>query len=154
MNRETALRVGIDPRWAPLAMVATQDLALRLQFRQRLILNPHNLPHAGPVLLAPTHRARWDALMLPMAAGRRVSGRDCRFMVTTTEMRGLQGWFLKRLGCFPVDQQRPSMTTLRLAIDLLAAGQQVVVFPEGRIQRRDQPIKLHLGLVRLAQLAQ
>ena len=75
-------------------------------------------------------------------------------MVTTTEMRGLQGWFLKRLGCFPVDQQRPSMTTLRLAIDLLAAGQQVVVFPEGRIQRRDQPIKLHLGLVRLAQLAQ
>ena len=93
MNRETALRVGIDPRWAPLAMVATQDLALRLQFRQRLILTPHNLPLAGPVLLAPTHRARWDALMLPMAAGRRVSGRDCRFMVTTTEMRGLQGWF-------------------------------------------------------------
>ena len=77
------MRVGIDPRWAPLAMVATQDLVLRLQFRQRLILNPHNLPHPGPVLLAPTHRARWDALMLPMAAGRRVSGRDCRFMVTT-----------------------------------------------------------------------
>ncbi len=148
------MRVGIDPRWAPLAMVATQDLVLRLQFRQRLILNPHNLPHTGPLLLAPTHRARWDALMLPLAAGRRVSGRDCRFMVTTTEMRGLQGWFLKRLGCFPVDQQRPSMTTLRLAIDLLAAGQQVVVFPEGRIQRRDQSIKLHLGLVRLAQLAQ
>ena len=154
VNRESALQVGIDPRWAPLAMWVTQDLALRCQFRERIILNPQNLPHSGPVLLAPTHRARWDALMLPMAAGRRVSGRDCRFMVTTTEMRGLQGWFLKRLGCFPVDQQRPSMTTLRLAIDLLAAGQQVVVFPEGRIQRRDQPIRLHLGLVRLAQLAQ
>ena len=51
-------------------------------------------------------------------------------------MRGLQGWFLQRLGCFPVDQGRPSMTTLRLAIDLLADGQQVVMFPEGRIQRR------------------
>ena len=106
------------------------------------------------MLLAPTHRARWDALMLPMAAGRRISGRDCRFMVTTTEMSGLQGWFLKRLGCFPVDQKRPSMTSLRLAIDLLAAGQQVVMFPEGRIHRRDEEIQLHLGLVRLAQLAQ
>ena len=83
-TRESALRVGIDSFWAPLAMFTTQDLALRLQFRKRLVLNPENLPHQGPVLLAPTHRARWDALMLPMAAGRRVSGRDCRFMVTTT----------------------------------------------------------------------
>ena len=68
VNRENALQVGIDPRWAPLAMWTTQDLALRLQFRERIVLNPQNLPHSGPVLLAPTHRARWDALMLPMAA--------------------------------------------------------------------------------------
>ena len=134
-------------------MLVTQDIVLPFQFRERLVLHPERLPHDGPVLLAPTHRARWDALMLPMAAGRRVSGRDCRFMVTTTEMHGLQGWFLHRLGCFPVDQGRPSMTTLRLAIDLLGAGQQVVMFPEGRIQRQDRPIQLHQGLVRLAQLA-
>ena len=91
VNRESALQVGIDPRWAPLAMLVTQDLALRFQFRERLVLNAHHLPHTGPVLLAPTHRARWDALMLPFAAGRRITGRDCRFMVTTTEMRGIQG---------------------------------------------------------------
>ncbi|MAV11944.1 MAG: 1-acyl-sn-glycerol-3-phosphate acyltransferase [Cyanobium sp. MED843] len=153
-NRESALNVGIDRFWAPLAMLATQDIALRLQFRRSMVLNPEHLPHHGPVLLAPTHRARWDALLLPMAAGRRISGRDCRFMVTTTEMCGVQGWFLQRLGCFPVDQGRPSMTTLRLAIDLLADGQQLVVFPEGQIQRNDQPIQLRQGLVRLAQLAQ
>ena len=135
-------------------MLVTQDIALPLQFRERLVLHPERLPHRGPVLLSPTHRARWDALMLPMAAGRRVSGRDCRFMVTTAEMRGLQGWFLHRLGCFPVNPGQPSMTTLRLAIDLLADGQQLVVFPEGQIQRRDRPIQLRSGLVRLAQLAQ
>ena len=82
-TRENRLRVGIDSFWAPLAMFTTQDLALRFQFRERMVLKPEHLPHQGPVLLAPTHRARWDALMLPMAAGRRVSGRDCRFMVTT-----------------------------------------------------------------------
>jgi hypothetical protein len=37
------------------------------------------------VLLAPTHRARWDALLLPLAAGVRVTGRHCRFMVTLDE---------------------------------------------------------------------
>ncbi|BEV36453.1 lysophospholipid acyltransferase family protein [Synechococcus sp. M16CYN] len=153
-TRENALRVGVDQFWAPLAMLATQNIALPLQFRERLVLHPERLPHCGSVLLAPTHRARWDALMLTMAAGRRVTGRDCRFMVTTTEMRGLQGWFLQRLGCFPINQGHPSMTTLRLAIDLLANRQQLVVFPEGRIQRIDRPIQVRAGLVRLAQLAQ
>ena len=134
-------------------MLLTQDVALRGYFRERVVLGAEHLPPQGPVLLAPTHRARWDALMLPMAAGRRVTGRDCRFMVTRTEMVGLQGWFLHRLGCFAVDQGRPSMTTLRYAIDLLADGQQLVVFPEGRINRTDEPMRLQQGLARLAQLA-
>ena len=134
-------------------MVLTQDVALRSYFSKRIVLGTEHLPKHGPVLLAPTHRARWDALMLPFAAGRRITGRDCRFMVTRTEMVGLQGWFLHRLGCFAVDQGRPSMTTLRYAIDLLSAGKQVVVFPEGRINRTDDPIRLQQGLARLAQLA-
>ncbi len=134
-------------------MLFTQDLALPWYFRERHVIGAHHLPKEGPVLLAPTHRARWDALILPMATGRRITGRDCRFMVTRSEMEGLQGWFLYRLGCFPVDQGRPTLTSLRYAIDLLAAGQQVVVFPEGRINRTDEPIRLRQGLVRLAQLS-
>lgn len=133
-------------------MFLTQDLALHY-LRQRTVLGSENLPKDGPVLLAPTHRARWDALMIPMAAGRRITGRDCRFMVTQTEMSGLQGWFLHRLGCFAVDQEKPSLTTLRFVIDLLKSGQQLVVFPEGHIRRNDEPIKLQQGAVRLAQLA-
>lgn len=135
-------------------MVTTQDIVLRHYFRERIVLGQDNLPKQGPVLLAPTHRSRWDALMLPMAAGRRVTGRDCRFMVTLDEMKGLQGWFLHRLGCFPVDQVKPSLTSLRYAIDLMADGQQVVVFPEGKINRSEEPIELFQGLARLAQLAQ
>ncbi len=134
-------------------MFFTQDLALPLYFRERVVLGANNLPNDGPVLLAPTHRARWDALILPMAAGRRVTGRDCRFMVTRSEMTGFQGWFLHRLGCFPVDQGRPTLTSLRYAIDLLTNGHQVVVFPEGKINRTDEPIRLRPGLVRLAHLA-
>lgn len=151
--RERGLCNGISPWLSPLAMVASQDIALRLFFRGIQVLGQEHLPSSGPVLLAPTHRARWDALLLPHAAGRRVTGRDCRFMVTIDEMRGLQGWFLHRLGCFPVNQTRPSMASLRYAVDLLAAGEQVVVFPEGRIQRDSSPLRLQQGLARLALLA-
>ena len=152
-TRGEVLGSAMNPFWSTLAMVFTQDLALPFYFRERIVLGAHHLPQEGPVLLAPTHRARWDALILPMATGRRITGRDCRFMVTRSEMTGFQGWFLYRLGCFPVDQGRPTLTSLRYAIDLLSAGQQVVVFPEGKINRTDDPIRLRPGLVRLAQLA-
>ncbi len=152
-TREKNLCLGVDPFWSPIAMVATQDIVLRNFFRERIVLGIDNLPMTGPVLFAPTHRARWDGLMLTMAAGRRVTGRDNRFMVTKTEMKGIQGWFLQRLGCFPVDQLRPSLTTLRFSIDLMVAGQQLVVFPEGRINRYEKPIRIKQGLARLAQLA-
>jgi 1-acyl-sn-glycerol-3-phosphate acyltransferase len=153
-QREQSLCNGISPWLSPLAMVATQDLALPAWFSRVLVVEPQHLPRSGPVLLAPTHRARWDALILPHAAGRRVTGRDCRFMVTVDEMKGLQGWFLHRLGCFPVNQGRPTTASLRYAVDLLAQGEQLVVFPEGRIHRDDGAIRLQQGLARLAQLAE
>ena len=134
-------------------MIATQDIALNNFFRRKIVISAENLPLNGPVILAPTHRSRWDALMLTMAAGRRVTKRDCRYMVTRSEMTGLQGWFLNRLGCFPIDQGKPSLTSLRFAVDLLISRQQLVVFPEGRINRTGEPVKLKKGLIRLAQLA-
>ncbi len=134
-------------------MLATQDIALKNFFRRRIVIGSEFLPLNGAVVLAPTHRSRWDALMLTMAAGRRVTKRDCRYMVTRSEMRGLQGWFLNRMGCFPIDQGRPSLNSLRYAVDLLISQQQLVVFPEGKINRLGESIKLKRGLVRLAQLA-
>ena len=152
-EREQSLCNGISPWLAPMAMLLTQDIALPLWFRSIAVVGTAHLPSKGPVLLAPTHKSRWDALLLPYAAGRRVSGRDCRFMVTSDEMRGLQGWLLQRLGCFAVNQSRPSMASLRYAVDLLAGGRPLVVFPEGRIRSDSGPIRLHQGLARMALLA-
>ena len=153
LQREKKICLGVDPFWSRLAMIATQDVALNNFFRRKMVIGKENLPLNGPVVLAPTHRSRWDALMLAMAAGRRVTKRDCRYMVTRSEMTGLQGWFLNRLGCFPIDQGKPSLTSLRFAVDLLISRQQLVVFPEGRINRTGEPVKLKKGLIRLAQLA-
>jgi len=62
LPREQQLCNGISPWLSPLAMVLTQDLVLPGFFAGITVLDRHNLPGSGPVLLAPTHRARWDAL--------------------------------------------------------------------------------------------
>ena len=74
-------------------------------------------------------------------------------MVTKSEMRGIQGWFLKRLGCFSINQLSPSLSALRYAIDLIEKKEQLVVFPEGKINKYGEKLVLKEGLYRLAKLA-
>ena len=120
----------INPVLGFLAMFVTQDIVLRLFFSKKKIIKSHySIPKNASITLAPTHRSRWDGLVLTMAMGRRVTNKDCRFMVTKSEMKGIQGWFLKRLGCFSIDQLSPSLSALRYAIDLIEKGEQLVVFP-------------------------
>ena len=144
----------INPALGLIAMFVTQDIVLRFFFSKKKILNNgFSIPKNSSIILAPTHRSRWDGLILTMAMGRRVTKKDCRFMVTKSEMRGLQGWFLKRLGCFSINQLTPSLSTLRYAIDLIKNREQLVVFPEGKINRYGRKLVLKEGLYRLARLA-
>ena len=144
----------INPALGFLAMFVTQDIVLRFFFsKKKIINNGFSIPLNSSIILAPTHRSRWDGLVLTMAMGRRVTNRDCRFMVTKYEMRGIQGWFLKRLGCFSINQLSPSLSALRYAINLIEKGEQLVVFPEGKINRNGKKLILKEGLYRLARLA-
>lgn len=119
-------------------------------FSQVEVIGRSNLPRTGPVILAPTHRSRWDAMMIPYAAGHDITGNHPRFMVSADEVRGLQGWFIRRLGGFPIDPKRPAIASLRHGVDLLQDGETLVIFPEGNIFR-DTPVqRLKPGLARLA----
>ncbi len=144
----------INPLLGFLAMFLTQDIILKYFFsKKKIINNAFSIPINSSIILAPTHRSRWDGLVLTMAMGRRVTKKDCRFMVTKSEMNGIQGWFLKRLGCFSINQLSPSLSALRYAINLVEEGEQLVVFPEGKINKYGKEIILKEGLYRLARLA-
>lgn len=127
-----------------------RHLLLPLYFGRIKVVGQDHLPATGPVLLAPTHRSRWDAFMVPYVAGRDVTGRDLRFMVSADEMRGIQGWFVRRFGGFAVDTRRPTVTSLRHGVELLQKGEVLVIFPEGNIFRQRQIQPLKPGLARLA----
>ncbi|MCR8540464.1 MAG: 1-acyl-sn-glycerol-3-phosphate acyltransferase [Prochlorococcus marinus CUG1439] len=135
-------------------MVLTQDIVIKVFFSEIKIKNRNfSIPKNSSIILAPTHRSRWDGLVLTKAMGRRITSKDCRFMVTKPEMKGIQGWFLKRLGCFSINQLSPSLSILRYAVNLIVKKNQLVVFPEGKINKYGKKLILKEGLYRLALLA-
>uniref|UniRef100_A0ACD5GP18 Lysophospholipid acyltransferase family protein n=1 Tax=Desertifilum tharense IPPAS B-1220 TaxID=1781255 RepID=A0ACD5GP18_9CYAN len=85
-----------------------------------------NLPDTGPVVLAPKHYSRWDPLAIAL-----LSIEPLYFMTNANQFSGVQGWFIQRLGAFPVELNRPSLSSLRCAVELLQQGKKLVLFPEG-----------------------
>lgn len=139
-----------SPWLTPLVYPLARRVVLPLYFGQIEVAGTAHLPLEGPVILAPTHRARWDAIIVPYAAGRGVTGRDVRFMVSADEVHGLQGWFIRRLGGFPVNTKRPTIASLRHGVEVLENREMLVIFPEGGIFRDNQVHPLKPGLARLA----
>ncbi len=139
----------VSPWLAPLAYALGRWLVLPLFFKEIKITGLGNIPQTGPVLLAPTHRSRWDSLLVGYV-GWLATKRYLRFMVTADECLGLQGWLIKRLGGFPVNSKRPAIATLRHGVSLLRHQQMLVIFPEGDIFRSSAIQPLKPGLSRLA----
>ena len=139
-----------SPWLTPLAYFLACRVVIPLHFGHITISGQEHLPMTGPVILAPTHRSRWDSLMIPYATGRRVTGRDLRYMVTADEMGGVQGWLIRRLGGFPVNVRRPTISSLRHGVELLQQGEMMVIYPEGNIFRDGDLRPLKPGLARLA----
>jgi 1-acyl-sn-glycerol-3-phosphate acyltransferase len=139
-----------SPWLTPLAYFLGEWMVVPAYFGPITVTGQSHLPVQGPVILAPTHRARWDSILIPFVAGRSVTGRDLRFMVTADEVKGVQGWFIRRLGGFAVDVRRPTVASLRYGIDLLLGGEMLVIYPEGGIRRDDHVHHLRPGLARLA----
>lgn len=140
----------VSPWLARLAYPLGSRVVLPNYFGKVEITGEENLPKQGAVVFAPTHRSRWDALIVPFTAGRRTTGRDLRFMVTADEMKGIQGWLIRRLGGFPVNTRHPSTASLRHGIELLEEEEALVIFPEGNIYRQEHIQPLKPGIARLA----
>lgn len=140
----------VAPWFSQIAYPFARRVILPLYFGNISVTGRENLPQEGPVILAPTHRSRWDSFMVPYAAGRDITGRDLRFMVSANEVSGLQGWFIRRFGGFPVDTDHPGIGSIRHGIELLQQGETLVVFPEGNIFRDKQIHPLKTGLAWIA----
>ncbi len=116
----------------------------------RLEANPIPLPERGGVLLAANHVSGLDPLLMIAACSRPV-----RFLIATEEYhRWWLIWLFRAIGCIPVDRSGKPEKAFQAALGALDDGEVIGVFPQGRIQKRDEgPVPLKRGVVALAYLA-
>ena len=85
------------------------------------------LPASGPAIVVANHPSDIDPIILGVAFSR-----PLRFMADAVQFRrGFVGRVIPRLGAFPVRKGKADRAALRTALDLLAAGEVVALFPEG-----------------------
>lgn len=138
-------------RWlTPILYFLGRRIVIPFYFRQLQVVGQENIPKSGSVILAPTHRSRWDGLLIAYAAGKPVTGREWRYMVSADEMKGIQGWFIRRLGGFPVNTKQPGVGSIRHGVELLRNGGSLVIFPEGNIFQDGILHPLKPGMARIA----
>lgn len=105
-----------------------------------------NLPASGPFVLAPVHRSNADTLVVSALTRRRL-----RYMGKHTLWKnGLAGRFFTALGGFPVKRGSADREALRRCAAVLAAGDPLVIFPEGTRQSGPKVTGLQEGAAYLA----
>ena len=91
------------------------------------VVGAEHLPASGPYVLAPVHRSNVDWLVVA-----RVTRRRLRYLVKGEVWRVKSvGRLLELLGTFPVKRGAADREALGRSLEVLAAGEPLVVFPEG-----------------------
>lgn len=114
--------------------------ATRLYWRLEVI-GVERVPRSGAFVIAPVHRSNVDFLLAGIAIPRPV-----RWMAKSSIfLGGAIDKFLNGMGAFPVERDTADFSAIRTCEELLAAGEPVVVFPEGRRKSGDEVLDLFDG---------
>lgn len=136
--------------WAFWLCIALVFPASKLMFRIRY-RHGDRLPTSGPVLLVANHVSVLD----PIACARLVfdHGRMPHFLAKESVFKGPAGMILRSAGQIPVARySSDAVGALSAAQDDLAAGNVVVIYPEGSVTRDPNwwPMQSRTGAARLA----
>ncbi len=86
-----------------------------------------NIPQDRPVILASNHRSYADPVILTMPMRLPVS-----YMAKEELFKNrLFGWFIRKLGAFPVKRGVGDMSVIEDSMKILRSGRNLVIFPEG-----------------------
>lgn len=105
------------------------------------VVGKENVPADRPFVLAPVHRSNIDFALVSLVTRRRL-----RYMAKDSVWKSqLLGRFVSFLGGFPVKRGSADREALRMCADVIAAGEPLVMFPEGTRQTGPQVAELFDG---------
>jgi 1-acyl-sn-glycerol-3-phosphate acyltransferase len=109
-----------------------------------------HVPRRGPVLLVANHESFLDPLAVGLAVRRHI-----RYLARKTLFRPeFFGKYLRSVGCVPVDQEGIAKEGIRTCLDLLQAGEAILVFPEGERTLTGEMLPFKPGVSLLLKKAQ
>ena len=86
-----------------------------------------NIPQDRALVLASNHRSQADPVLLKIPMKRKVT-----YMAKEELFKNkLFGWFITKLGAFPVRRGAGDMQVIDDAVNILNSGRHLVIFPEG-----------------------
>lgn len=102
----------------------------RLWFRVRASSTEH-VPASGPYILAPVHRSNLDFALVLVCSKRRL-----RYLAKDSLWKGGGFWakVFTALGGIPVARGTADREALRTCVEVIEAGEPLVIFPEGTRQ--------------------
>lgn len=100
----------------------------RVWFRLRGSGTEH-VPESGAFILAPVHRSNLDFLLILICTRRRL-----RYLAKDSLWKGFWGTLFTALGGIPVARGTADREALRTCIEVIQAGEPLVIFPEGARQ--------------------
>jgi 1-acyl-sn-glycerol-3-phosphate acyltransferase len=135
-------------RWEVWFYAAVRALLLALckvWFRLS-VEGKERIPAEQPFVLAPVHRSNLDFLLVSVVTGRRLRymGKDSLWKNATF------GKLISALGAFPVHRGTADREALRRCMEIIDAGEPLVMFPEGTRQHGPEVQELFDGPVYVA----
>lgn len=113
-------------RWFAVVYTILRPM-IRLLFPTKVV-GWENVPE-GAALICPNHASGWDPIILglnmPRNSNLAVMAKDQLFRIPVV------GWFIGKLGAFPVKRGGNDLTAMKTAIKSLQEGKRLLIFPEG-----------------------
>ena len=117
---------------------------LRFSFRFK-VTGFENIPKEGAFLLCANHISALDPAVLAI-----FMKRQPRFMAKKELFQnGLLGWFLRKLGAFPVDRKTADMQAFRISLEVLKNGDGMIIFSQGTRMKEFENAKSGVALFAL-----
>jgi len=122
-----------------------------IKFLSFLVFHPkyegkENLPDKGGYVLAGTHTNNLDCFVLIAACKRQV-----HFLAKSSLFKGFTKPFMNMMGVIPVDRSRKNPEVMDLSREALKTGNIIGIFPEGTINKTEDPIMpFKYGAVKMA----
>ncbi len=122
--------------------------AVLITIRRMEVRGLENVPGQGGLVLVSNHKSYWDPVIVGCALPK---SRQVFFMAKADLFKiPLLGTIIDKLGAFPVKRGGADRSAIRTALNYLAGGEIVGIFPEGTRHKAEGMLEPHLGAAMLA----